>query len=158
MQMPRNPNSFFIFIILIISLSLQACQTLPTRGPIEKDGKLYGVLRHASFPHKWYDFYERALSFAEGGFWKEAETDLKEAIRQREKDQSRARTYARNCIEYFPNRELGVIYYKQGRYNEAFSQLKISLSCAYSPRAESYLLLVKKKRSNPVAEKSSPQK
>jgi len=87
--------------------------------------------------------------FAEGGFWKEAELDLKEAIRQREKDQQWARTYARNFISYFPHRELGIIYYKQGRYEEAVNELNISLSTLHSPRAESYLLL---------AEKSSRQK
>ncbi len=144
-----KPNSFSIFLMLAISLCLQACQTLPTRGPVEKDGKRYGVLRYASFPHKWYDFYERALSFAEGGFWKEAELDMKEAIRQRGKDQQWARTYARNFIDYFPHRELGIIYYKQGRHEKALSELNISLSALYSPRAESYLLL---------AEKSSCQK
>ncbi len=60
-----------------------------------------------------------------------------------------ARTYARNFIDYFPHRELGIIYHKQGRHEESLSELNISLSALYSSRAESYLLL---------AEKSSCQK
>ena len=40
-------------------------------------------------------------------------------------------------------------YHKQGRHEEATSELNISLSAIYSPRAESYLSL---------AEKSSCQK
>ncbi len=130
--------------MLAIFLCLQACQTLPVRGPKEKDGKLYGVLRYAAFPYKWYEFYERALSFAEGGFWEDAELDMKEAIRQRGKDQRWARTYARNFIDYFPHRELGIIYCKQERHEEAYNELNISLSSLYSSRAESYLLLAEK--------------
>jgi len=132
---------FFMFLIL---LSLQACQTFPDQLPKEKNGRLYGVLDAGLFPYKWWDYYKRALSFAEGGFWNEAELDMKEAVRQRGKDQRRARTYAHNFIDYFPHRELGIIYYSQGRFHEAVDELTASLSTAASPRTEIYLGLAKK--------------
>lgn len=132
-----------IFLFLTSLLILQGCQTFHDIS-IEKDGKRYGVT-NGLFKGQWWHHYERALSFAEGGFWKEAKLDLKEAIRLRKGDKKRAKAYSGRYIDYFPHRELGIIYYKQGRFQEAVRELKTSLSTEKSSQAESYLKLAVKK-------------
>ena len=56
----------------------------------------------------------RGRSFADGKYWQEAESDLREALAVRTQDARRARTYGAHFIQYFGNRELGVVLYKQG--------------------------------------------
>lgn len=130
-------------VILIMAMSFTSCRTFPDQPPAQKNGKLYGTLEGNLFPYKWWDYYRRALSFAEGGFWKEAEADLKEAIRQRGKDQKRARMFGRSFTDYFPHRELGIVYYHQGRFRDAVRELNESLASVRSPEAESYLTMTK---------------
>jgi len=108
-----------------------------------KDGKEYGRVQGA-FRHRWWNFYERGLSFAEGEFFPEAAADLKEAIRQRTKDQRMARTYGMHFIDYFPHRELGIVYYETGRLEAAKMELELSLSFFPSTKARFYLDLVRK--------------
>ncbi len=137
-QMSRKLNCFFILLFLTALLCLKGCQPFPGRG-IEKDGKKYGVTR-SIFKGKWWHYYERALSFAEGEFWKEAELDLLEAIRQRKDDQRRVRTFGLiNFIDYFPHRELGIIRYKQGQIEASIHELAISVSMVKTAKAEFYL-------------------
>ncbi len=125
-------------IVLAVSIGLSDCGTVPKRGPVKKDGEIYGVVKGA-FRHRWWNYYERALSFADGGFLKEAELDLLEAIRQRPEDQRRARTYGLHFTDYFPHRELGVVYFGQGRIDEAVRELNDSLNMEQSSKARFYL-------------------
>jgi len=39
-------------------------------------------------------------------------SDFQAAIRQREKDQRRARTCGMHFIDYFPHQELGIVYFE----------------------------------------------
>ncbi len=124
------------------------CQIFPCDGAwakssYVKDGKEYGVVSGA-FRNRWWNYYERGLSFAEGEFYDEALSDLREAFQQREKDQRMARTYGMHFIDYFPNRELGVVLYEMGRFTEAQKALEISLSQFPSAKAQFYLDRVRK--------------
>ena len=85
----------------------------------KREGIPYGVTR-GLFLGRWWDFYERGRSFADGSFWSEAENDLREAVSIRTKDDRRARTYGAHFIQYFGNRELGVVLFRQAEvlYNE----------------------------------------
>ena len=129
-------------LIFLSSIALictfEGCQTPPDRVSIEKEGKLYGVTE-GSFRHRWWNYYERALSFADGGFWQEAISDLNQALGQRDGDQRRARTYGFHFVDYFPHRELGVVFYNQGRLEDAIKELMISLAAVKSSKAELYL-------------------
>ncbi len=131
-------------------LSVGGCQTAMERRPIEKDGRLYGVTR-GLFRNRWWHYYERALSFADGEFWKQAELDLREAIRQRDEDQRRARTYGMHFIDYFPHGELGVVLYHQAletntgdKLRASIRELKASVEMVKSAKAEHYLDLARK--------------
>ena len=49
-----------------------------------KDGKEYGVTSSQVWRGRWWNYYERGSSYAEGEFWPEAIADLQEAIKQRD--------------------------------------------------------------------------
>ena len=139
-------NKKYLLIVLMCCSFLFSCQTIPERGPVEKDGKVYGVTEGA-FRHKWWNYYERALSYADGGFFQEAELDLQEALKLRDKDQRRARTYGMHFIDYFPHRELGIALYGQKRLDEALRELDTSLASVKSAEAELYWDRVRKRSS-----------
>ncbi len=110
-------------------------------GPVYKsdDGKLYGTTR-GLFRGQWWNYYERGNSYAEGGYWDDALRDYKEALKGRDRDQRRARTYGvLNFIDYFAHRELGVAFYHLARYEEAVGQLDRSLRDTESAKAKLYL-------------------
>ena len=61
------------------------------------------------------------------------------AIQQRHDDQRHARTYGMHRSDYFPHRELGIVYYRQGRHPEAIDELTTSLSSVDTAKAKFYL-------------------
>ncbi len=142
---------------IVASLNF-GCQSQPAAPVYHKDGRTYGITSGAIFRHKWWNYYERALSYAEGRYFSEATADLKDAIGQRDRDQRMARSYGMHFIDYFPHRELGVIYYETGQLEAAQRSLLRSLEHYPSAKARFYLdqvrrMLIKKSR-KPV---SAPQ-
>ncbi len=139
-------NRPFIHIVIILFLialifCFSGCQPASRVRPKQKNGKLYGVTE-GLFRSRWWNFYERGVSFLDGGFWQEAEADFRQALMQKDMDRKRERTYGRHLTDYFPHRELGVTLYYQKRYTEAIQELETSLSCKScekSARAEFYL-------------------
>jgi hypothetical protein len=91
-----------------------------------------------AFRGRWWNHFERGVSYADGRLWKQAEEDFQQALRQRATDQRRARTYGMHFIDYFPHRELGVVLFHQGRYEEAIRELEASLGTEKSAKAEFY--------------------
>lgn len=126
-----------IAFVFVIALCLPTCHTPPDEKYI-KDGKPYGVVK-GLFRERWWNFYERGVSFAAGEFWQEAAKDFQEAVRQRDRDQRRARTYGMHFTDYFPHRDLGVAYYHMGDYESALKELEYSLSTVESSKAKFYL-------------------
>jgi len=104
----------------------------------QKDGKQFGG-PDGLFMEQWNDYYLRGLSYSDGGYWADAAADFQEALRQRDLDQRRARTYGLHFIDYFPNRELGITYYYRGDYPKAITCLEASLASVESARAKFYL-------------------
>jgi hypothetical protein len=110
------------------------------RGQVNvKDGKAYGVAANLTWRGRWWDYYQRGLSYADGEFWPEAITDLQAALAQRQTDQRDARTYGLHFLDYFPHRELGIVYYRLGRYTEAVRELEASLGTVETAKAKFYL-------------------
>ncbi len=124
--------------LISILIPMWSCKTQIKRKPIEKHGNIYGQI-DGPFLHKWWHYYKRALSFADGQFWEQAELDLFEAISRRKEDKRRARTYGMHFIDYFPQRELGVIYYHQEKIEKAIKRLEFSLTTQESAKAKVYL-------------------
>jgi len=111
----------------------------PDRARYERDGIQYGVTE-GRFRGRWWNYYERGRSFADGRFWAEAERDLRAALAGRRTDQYWPRTYGLHfTAEYFPHRELGVVLYQQGRPGAAVQELALSYAQQPSARAAYYL-------------------
>lgn len=121
----------------VVALLFISCNTPPDPKYI-KDGTTYGQVK-GLFRERWWNFYERGLSFSEGGFWQEAVVDFQEALRQRDRDQRRARTYGMHFTDYFPHRDLGVAYYNLGNFQEAQKELELSLLQAETGKAKHFL-------------------
>jgi len=141
MKLRRTP--IFALALVLLCTSWQ-CAGQSTGPVYTKGGKEYGKVEGA-FRHRWWNHYERALSYADGEFYQEALADLDEAVRQRERDQRMARTYGMHFIDYFPHRELGVIYYQQGKLTAAQGELELSISQFPSAKARFYLDRVRKR-------------
>jgi hypothetical protein len=91
------------------------------------------------FHGRWWNYYERGSSFLAGDMHEHAVADFQEALRGRGTDTWRARTYGLHFVEYFPNRELGIAYFHQGRFDEAEQSLTRALSHVDTARAHDYL-------------------
>ena len=88
---------------------------------------------------KWWNHYVRGRWYADGGFYDDAIQDFKKSISLRSKDERSARSYGLHFWEYFAHRELGIVYYNQGKHEEAKKELETSLSTADSAMAKFYL-------------------
>jgi tetratricopeptide (TPR) repeat protein len=109
-----------------------------------KDGKRYGVTEGA-FRSRWWNYQERGYSYLEGGCSEAALADFDRAIELREKqvhkdcDQRLARTYGMHFTGFYGHRERGVALFYLGRTAEAEKELRFSLACANSAKAQEYL-------------------
>jgi len=123
-------------IMLTLSALILSC-TVPNEARI-KDGRVYCVTK-GLFKGRWYHYYEKALSCIEGEFYKEALNSLETAISKRENDKRLARTYGGRFINYFPNREMGMVHYLTGNYDQA--KMKLEQSINQEPSAKAYYYL-----------------
>ena len=137
-------SSHLLILCCLPMLSIWYCAGPPSKPAYVKDGTEYGKVQ-GSFRHRWWNYYERGLSFQEGRFYSEAILDLKGAIQQREKDQRMARTYGMHFIDYFPHRELGIVHYEMGNLEAAKEELEVSLRQYSSAKARFYIDQVRKK-------------
>lgn len=148
---------------LLSGLVLGGCASADNARVYEKDGKQYGVTS-GTFRNRWWNYYERAVSYSEGGFYAEAASDLSTAIDMRETDERRARTYGMHFVEYFPHRELGIAYLGLGRADDSIRELELSLAQEDSAKAKFYLNKARAERlkaaatgaSGPAIKLSSP--
>lgn len=129
---------FFIFLIL------WGCSTKNESPVYVVNGKSYGVV-DGVFRNRFWHYYERGLSYSEGRFFKEALADFDRAIALRAEDQRRARTYGMHFVDYFPNREKGVVLLEMERLEEAKQSLEKSLSQFPSAKAGFYLDRIREK-------------
>ena len=98
-------------IVLTLVFGVTVCGGIrEAAGPVYvKNGRTYGTVKSGVFRHRWWNYFERGLSNAEGEYYQNAISDFQEAIRQRKKDQRRARTYGmqyRCRSEFFQHRFL----------------------------------------------------
>jgi TolB-like protein len=156
-EVTRMRRYILFALVCAALLPFWGCAT-QAPGPVySKDGKEYGKVR-GTFRYRWWNYYERGLSYAEGEFYQEARVDFTEALRQREEDQRMARTYGMHFVDYFPHRELGIVYYETGELAAAKSELELSLSQYASSKARFYLDRVRKALMEQGAEVATPPK
>ena len=137
-------NIQYIWINVTILL-LTAC-AVQHPGPIcIKDHAQYGLVDGA-FRSRWWNFYERGRSYLEGECLDAAMSDFQTALQQNDQDQRMVRTYGLHFVDYFPHRELGLIYYLLGDLDAAQSEFEKSISQESSSKAHHYLDEVRKKQ------------
>jgi len=131
--------------VLVVALMIleSGCAQAPADRHYVRDGKEYGTVK-GTFRDRWWNYYERGLSFVDGSFYREAIDDFGKAISQRDKDQRTARTYGMHFIDYFPHREMGVAEYFMGDLDAAREELELSISQFPSAKARFYLDQVRK--------------
>lgn len=129
-------------VFVIWALTLHGCVSQsPSPGRSEGTEELPAKEKTGSsfFRHRWWNYYQRGISYAERRELTKAIVDFSAAIGQRDADQRMARTYGMHFIDYFPSRELGVLYYETGRYQEAKKVLERSIASYPSAKALFYL-------------------
>ena len=136
MRLPHWSSRTVILSVLVLCLA--GCAVDAGKVYV-KDGKEYGVTSRQTWRARWWDYYDRGSSYAAGEYWNEALADFQAAIRQRHDDQRQARTYGMHRSDYFPHRELGIVYYRQGHYTEVIDELTTSLSSVDTAKAKFYL-------------------
>ena len=92
-----------------------------------------------TFRGKWWNYYDRGSALAGMSNFEGAIRDFKQTIDMRSKDQRMARTYGMHFIDYFPHRELGIVYFNTGEIEKAISELEQSLNNVESSKAIYYL-------------------
>ncbi|MGR3220309.1 MAG: hypothetical protein ACUZ8H_10915 [Candidatus Anammoxibacter sp.] len=132
-----------LIIPLLLTLSCTTVTPISTndwRDNFESGHTKNEILRDFNLHRgKWWNHYARGCRLAEGGFWDEAITDLKSAIKVRSRDRHAARSYGMHFWDYFGRRELGVCYYNTNRYDEAITELEASLETVDSAKTKFYL-------------------
>jgi len=101
------------------------------------------VSRKVKGPDKdYWEYYLDGLSLSESGKWEEAIEAFSKAISMDSKDRSKTRTYGMHFIEYFPHRELGIVYFHLKQFEKAKEELNKSFSMEKSAKAQEYLKLM----------------
>lgn len=138
MQNLLNRMAAWVIAAMVFAGAMGCVQPSEKTAVFTADGRPCGVTR-GLFRHRWWNYYERGVSFQGCSQWDRAEADLREALDRADRDDRRARTYGMHFVEYFPHRELGVVLYHQTQYEEAVRELEASLSQQPSAKAEFYL-------------------
>jgi hypothetical protein len=125
-------NIIIIAILLSLTFLLFSCSTT-NNVPSEEMSDL------GTFRAKWWNYHDRGILYAEQEKWDNAAEEFKQAISLRSKDQRMARTYGMHFIDYFPHRELGVVYLSKGEIQNAIRELEESARSEESAKAIYYL-------------------
>jgi hypothetical protein len=137
-------------------VAMCGCSRRHDLEPRVVDGVAYGVTG-APFRGRWWHYYERGISWAEGGFLQEAEADFRKSLDLRWTDSRRARTYGMRFSQYFAHRELGAVLLRLGRDGEAESELRLSLDQERSAKAQALLERISAQRAAAAPPMSAPE-
>mgnify|MGYP000042567777 CR=1 FL=1 len=102
---------------------------------------------------KWYNSYEQGLELVNKKQYQMAISKFNEALKARDTDTQKIRTYGMHFIEYFPHREKGICFYYLGEMQQAQHELQLSMRQQYSARAQQYLTKI---QSGSAVEKPPP--
>ena len=129
-------------LIIGLLIFITACTTIRPE-PCIKNGKSYGITK-GLFRGKFWNYYEVALSYTDGACWQKAEQTFKQAIHLKNTDELWTMTYGLRFINYFPHRELGIVYLFQGKFKQAIQELQKSIQQQQSGRSSFYLNVARK--------------
>ncbi len=125
-----------LVMLAVAVLPAPGCATAPA-GAKEKPSRAMGK---GVFRGRWWNYYARGRERFDTGLYPDAVKDFETALKGRSTDQRWARTYGLHFLpEYFPNRELGITFYLQGRLEKALKYLEKSHAQYPSARCDYYL-------------------
>ncbi len=130
------PTRYFLTLLFITSITCFGCAE--KNGHDIQDGKEFDAIG-GIFQENWRNLYERGRSFSDKNSFSKAIADYKKAISLRDQDEWRASSSAIHFVDYFPHRELGLIYYHRKQYDMAIDQLLLSIQTAPSAKAHFFL-------------------
>lgn len=84
----------------------------------------------------WYDAYESGMKAFQSGNLNRAERMLIAAMKEQPDQGSRIKAYGTRFIRYFPDLYLGIVYIRQGRYEEGLKQLEKTKSAKLISRGD----------------------
>ncbi len=88
---------------------------------------------------QWFRLYKQGVEAVQNGRYKVAVAKLTAAIKAKDRETKKIRTYGMHFIEYFPHRELGIAYYNLGKKKLALRHLMRSMKAEPTARARAYL-------------------
>jgi tetratricopeptide (TPR) repeat protein len=100
---------------------------------------IFWIIPTQNTAQTFYDHYDTGIKNAKKGLYKEALQSFNEAIKTDKEESERKRTYGVNFIEYYPYREIGIVYFELKNYEEAKNYLTKSIEKKSTPRAQEYL-------------------
>ena len=146
-----------LIVIALCVIQLAACTTNPPVRVV--NGETYCMLPDEKrFTGTYYDYYEVGLDCARGQLYEDAEKNILIALNRKDTEKSMLRTQGGHFIDYFPNRELGILKYFQGKEEEALKYLNKSIKFESSPRAVFYLNCVRRAITQKQAKDKRPPK
>ena len=89
--------------------------------------------------NEWFQSYKNGVKALENGNYNKAVVLFQKALRVKQRDTKKIKTYGMHFIAYYPHRELGIAYYYLGDLKKADQHLRISMQYAPSKRAQEYL-------------------
>ena len=117
---------------------------------------LFGILVPTVFSGgKWYNFYNDGIELMKAERWSRAIEKFNEALKVKNKDVKKIKTYGMHFMPYFPHREKGICFFHLGRIDDAKRELKLSLRQQYSPRAQEHLAKLGSAPSKPEIKRPS---
>jgi hypothetical protein len=133
-----------LLTLLALGVILASCAA-EQEARTGEDGEVYGTTS-GTFRGRWWSYAERGSSYLSGKLYDDAKADFAKALSGRSTDSWRARTYGLHFVEYFPNRELGVVEFHLGNLEASEAALKASLEAVDTERAHYYLDLVRREQ------------
>jgi len=96
----------------------------------------------------WWQLYEKGLMAKNNREWFKAKYLFEQAIKLNPQEAGRIRISDRHILDYYPHRELGIVYYYTRRKKDALKELKISLAQNPTDIAKKYLQFIEGRRSS----------
>lgn len=140
-MLPLYPSIIHIRLLIFAALcfGLTACAAVAPNPRCVDNGEEITIKPYIAFDDA-DEYFERGKAYAAyDGCMCLAIEDFELAIARYDTDRWRMRIRGDWPVEYFPHRELGIAYYKRGRYPEAEKELLASLEDAHSDRAVFFL-------------------
>ncbi len=92
----------------------------------------------------WWQLYENGIMARNRREWFKAKYLFEQAIKLNPQEAGRIKIADRHILDYYPHRELGIVYYYLKRNKQSLKELKISISQNPTDKAKKYLQFLEK--------------